>query len=62
MRYIRIIFSGASIITKLFSFIYSKVQEYRRNKETKKMIKLKDDTAKNIEDGDINKINDNLKF
>ena len=49
-------------IKKFFSFIFSKTEEFKKEKEMKETDELKQEIKKDIEKGQIDKINSRFKF
>lgn len=62
MKYLAIIVKLLELIRDGYRFVVKQRNIKARETETKKVEELKKDTAKDIENADIDKLNDKLKF
>jgi hypothetical protein len=62
MNFLTTVVAVLEIIKKFFSFIFSKTEEFKREKEEKNTEDLKNEIKDDIENGRVDKINDRFKF
>lgn len=62
MKLLSEIIATIEIIKKFFSFIFSKTEEFKKEREIEKTEELKEEIKKDIDEGQIDKINSRFKF